>query len=77
MSEQFDLFVESTVERLILDREAAELRVEVSCVFGDEKRRAIVARGIDDFLIDDLQAMQMWKAKSASHIRTATTAAAG
>jgi hypothetical protein len=77
MSEQFDLFVESTVERLILDREAAELRVEVSCVFGDEKRRSIVARGIDDFLIDDLQAMQMWKAKSASHIRTATTAAAG
>jgi hypothetical protein len=71
------LFVESTVERLILDREAAELRVEVSCVFGDEKRRSIVARGIDDFLIDDLQAMQMWKAKSASHIRTATTAAAG
>jgi hypothetical protein len=55
MSEQFDLFVESTVERLILDREAAELRVEVSCVFGDEKRRSIVARGIDDFLIDDLQ----------------------
>jgi hypothetical protein len=39
---------------LILDREVSELRVEVSCVFGDQKRRAIVARGIDELLIEDL-----------------------
>ncbi|MGA8672754.1 MAG: hypothetical protein WB679_22955 [Terracidiphilus sp.] len=54
MSEQLDSFVESTVVRLIFDREASELRVEVSCVFGERKKRAIVARGIDDCLIEDL-----------------------
>jgi hypothetical protein len=56
MSEQLDSFVESTVVRLTLDREMAELHVEVSSVFGDQKRRAIVVRGLDDFLIDDLRA---------------------
>jgi hypothetical protein len=55
MSEQLELFVESTIMRLILDREVAELHVEVFCVFGDKKRRGIVARGIDDFLIGDLR----------------------
>ena len=55
MSEQLDSFVESTVVRLILDREISELRLEVSCVFGDDKKRVIVARGIDDFLIEDFR----------------------
>jgi hypothetical protein len=54
MSEQLDSFVESTVVRLIFDREASDLRVEVSCVFGERKKRAIVARGIEDCLIEDL-----------------------
>jgi hypothetical protein len=56
MNQEIDAFVESTVEKFTLDRDKSELRVDVSCVFGDQKRRTIVARGIDSLILDDLGA---------------------
>ncbi|MGA8673330.1 MAG: hypothetical protein WB679_25875 [Terracidiphilus sp.] len=50
-----DSLVEATVTRLSFDRERAELRFEVSCVFGDRGRKVIVASGIEDLLVDDVR----------------------
>ena len=56
MSEQPEFFVEASIVTFIFDKENSELRAVVSCVFGEQKKRVIVARGLDDFLIGDLRA---------------------
>src|SRR6185437_14706247 len=50
-----DSLVEATVTRLSFDRERAELRIEVSCVFGHRSRKVIVASGIEDLLVHDVR----------------------
>jgi hypothetical protein len=50
---ELDSLVEATVDCVYFDRGKQELRIEVSCVWGEKGKKAIVASGIHDLLVDD------------------------
>jgi hypothetical protein len=53
---EVDNLIEATMTGVHFDREKMELRIEVSCVWGEGKKRMILSSGIDNLLIDDFRA---------------------
>ncbi|NMG72973.1 hypothetical protein [Parazoarcus communis] len=52
---EWDFLVEATIDAIRVDSEKKEVRIDVTCMWQDEKRKQIIATGVDDFVVNEMR----------------------
>ncbi len=53
--EDWDILTEATIDAIRVASTEKEIRIDVTCRWEGEKRKQIVARGVDDFVVNDMR----------------------
>ena len=51
----WELLTEATIDSIYFDHANSGIRIEISTVWEDKKRKQIVASGVDDFVINEMK----------------------
>ncbi|KPC54578.1 hypothetical protein [Amantichitinum ursilacus] len=57
--DDWDVLTEATIDAIRIESTKQEIRIDVTCRWEGEKRRQIVAQGVDDFVVDDMRLLNI------------------
>jgi hypothetical protein len=53
--DDWDILIESTIDAIHVEPTKKEIRIDVTCKWQGEKRKQIVATGVDDFVVNEMR----------------------
>lgn len=53
--DEWDVLVEATIDAIRVESAKKEIRIDVTCMWQGEKRKQIVASGVDDFVVNEMR----------------------
>jgi hypothetical protein len=53
--DEWDALIEATIDAIRVELATKEIRIDVTCMWQGEKRKQIVATGVDDFVVNEMR----------------------